>query len=406
MDITADEKRPNSPPDELLKKGAASDFQWSEEEEKKLLRKIDFVVMPLLIAGFFALQLDRGNIGNALTDNFFVDVGITQNQFNVGQQLLSVGIILLEIPSNLILYRVGPTLWIGGQIVACLHMRGIARLAGWQWLFILEGIFTVLIGIGFLTTFPNKISDPVSNLGYRYFTEREAQIIYERVLRDDPTKAQPKRHVTWAEIKSTLTNWRLLPHLGFTIAGLAPPQAFGSYAPSLVVSFGFGRLESNALVSIGSWGLMFVNLLFGWSADKLGVRGPFVSLGFLLGFAFNIGNRILVESTNSNLKFGILICSIAFSWPWHAINGSWLALNAKTAGERSITMALHIMAANCSGIIGKQLFRSEDAPLYRTGFSVIAGLSAAAFVLSIVANVQYYFLNGQQLRKTGLKFMY
>lgn len=39
MDITADEKRPNSPPDELLKKGAASDFQWSEEEEKKLLRK-------------------------------------------------------------------------------------------------------------------------------------------------------------------------------------------------------------------------------------------------------------------------------------------------------------------------------------------------------------------------------
>ncbi|PNH76412.1 hypothetical protein VD0001_g1105 [Verticillium dahliae] len=355
MDITADEKRPNSPPDELLKKGAASDFQWSEEEEKKLLRKIDFVVMPLLIAG-----------GNALTDNFFVDVGITQNQFNVGQQLLSVGIILLE----------------------------------------LEGIFTVLIGIGFLTTFPNKISDPVSNLGYRYFTEREAQIIYERVLRDDPTKAQPKRHVTWAEIKSTLTNWRLLPHLGFTIAGLAPPQAFGSYAPSLVVSFGFGRLESNALVSIGSWGLMFVNLLFGWSADKLGVRGPFVSLGFLLGFAFNIGNRILVESTNSNLKFGILICSIAFSWPWHAINGSWLALNAKTAGERSITMALHIMAANCSGIIGKQLFRSEDAPLYRTGFSVIAGLSAAALVLSIVANVQYYFLNGQQLRKTGLKFMY
>ncbi|KAM0522802.1 hypothetical protein D7B24_002753 [Verticillium nonalfalfae] len=478
MDIIGDEKQLNSGPEELLKRGDSSDLQWTEEEEKKLLRKIDFVVMPLLIAGFFALQLDRGNIGNALTDNFFADVGITQNQFNVGQQLLSVGIILLEIPSNLILYRVGPTLWIGGQIVAwglvatfqafqnglasfmatrlllglceagfipaalftltrwykrdeisrrfswffvgnlfalamtgiiaygVLHMRGIAGLAGWQWLFILEGIFTVLIGIGFLTTFPNKINDPVSILGYRYFTEREAQIIYERVLRDDPTKAQPKRHVTWAEIKSTLTNWRLLPHLGFTIAGLAPPQAFGSYAPSLVVSFGFGRLESNALVSIGSWGLMFVNLLFGWSADRLGVRGPFVSLGFLLGFAFNVGNRILVESTNSNLKFGILVCSIAFSWPWHAINGSWLALNAKTAGERSITMALHIMAANCSGIIGKQLFRSEDAPLYKTGFSVITGLSAAALVLSIVANVQYYFLNDRQLRKTGLRFMY
>ena len=34
--------------------------------------------------------------GNALTDFFLTDVGITQNQFNVGQQLLSAGIVLLE----------------------------------------------------------------------------------------------------------------------------------------------------------------------------------------------------------------------------------------------------------------------------------------------------------------------
>lgn len=56
--------------------------------------------------------------GNALTDFFLQEVGITQYQFNVGQQLLSAGIVLLEIPSNIILYRVGPTLWLGGQILA------------------------------------------------------------------------------------------------------------------------------------------------------------------------------------------------------------------------------------------------------------------------------------------------
>jgi len=32
-----------------------------------------------------------------LTDNFLKDVGITQDQFNVGQQLLSIGIVLLEV---------------------------------------------------------------------------------------------------------------------------------------------------------------------------------------------------------------------------------------------------------------------------------------------------------------------
>lgn len=81
--------------------------------------------MPILTLGFFCLrkalhlilnkrplrlvssellmsrtELDRGNIANAITDFFQEDVGITQNQFNVGQQMLSLGIVLFEIPSK------------------------------------------------------------------------------------------------------------------------------------------------------------------------------------------------------------------------------------------------------------------------------------------------------------------
>ncbi|KAF4973355.1 hypothetical protein FSARC_333 [Fusarium sarcochroum] len=479
MDVIDDKQRDFLQSDLVVKDDSETDaIEWTEEEEKKLVRKVDFLLMPLLILGFFALQLDRGNIGNALTDNFFQDVGITQNQFNVGQQLLSLGIILLEIPSNLVLYRVGPTLWIGGQIIAwgfvatfqafqkglgpfmatrlllglceagfipaalftmtrwykrneisrryswffignmtaaamtgiiaygILHMRGVAGLAGWQWLFIIEGIFTILVGIAFLLTFPDQVIKPVSILKVRYFTERESQILYQRVLRDDPSKAQVGQHVTMKEIKSALTNWRLLPHIGFTICGLAPASAFGSYAPSLVVSFGFERLQSNALVSIGFWSLLVTNLLWGYASDKMGVRGPLVVLGFILGLGFNIGNRILVESTNSNLKFAMLTLSLAFAWPWHAVNGSWLSLNAKSPGERSITLAIHIMAANCSGIVGKQLFRSEDAPHYPQGFTIIVGLTAAGVVLSSIANLQYYFSNGRKLTRTGLKYTY
>ena len=44
------------------------------------------------------------------------DVGITQNQFNIGQQMLSLGIVLFEIPSNMILYRVGPGKWLTLQL--------------------------------------------------------------------------------------------------------------------------------------------------------------------------------------------------------------------------------------------------------------------------------------------------
>lgn len=90
--------------------------------------------MPLLVLGFFCLreyrtsaantssiltkstELDRGNIANAITDSMMEDVGITQFQFNIGQQLLYAGIVLFEVPSNMILYKVGPGKWLSFQL--------------------------------------------------------------------------------------------------------------------------------------------------------------------------------------------------------------------------------------------------------------------------------------------------
>jgi hypothetical protein len=44
------------------------------------------------------------------------DVGITQNQFNAGQQLMSLGIVMFEFPSNMVIYRVGPARWLTLQM--------------------------------------------------------------------------------------------------------------------------------------------------------------------------------------------------------------------------------------------------------------------------------------------------
>ena len=71
------------------------------------MHRVDFYLLPLLGLAFFALQCDRGNIANALTDTITEDLGITTNQVNVGNSLLSAGIVLLEIPSNILLQKVG-----------------------------------------------------------------------------------------------------------------------------------------------------------------------------------------------------------------------------------------------------------------------------------------------------------
>ncbi|KAL2154655.1 hypothetical protein VTH82DRAFT_3331 [Thermothelomyces myriococcoides] len=454
------------------------ELTWTEDEEKALVRRLDVLVMPLLLLGFFALQLDRGNIGNALTDNFIQDVGITQFQFNIGQQLLSAGIVLLEIPSNIILYRIGPSVWIGSQIVAwglvatfqafqkglgpylvtrlllglceagfipaglftitrwykrdetskrfsiyfignmtaascsglvaygILRMRGISGLAGWQWLFLIEGLFTILVGVLFIAFFPRSPSNPVSLFGVRYFSEREAQILQERVLRDDGTKIQPRQNVSWGEVKATFTNWRLLPHVLIAVLGIAPAQTMVAYAPSLVVSFGYDRLKANAMISIGSWILILTNVAWGFIADKTRLRGLMVFLGVLFLWGLTLGNRLLIDSPNGKLRFGVLTTAIAFQVTFHAVNGSWLALNARTAGERSITMAIFIMGANLSGIIGSQIFQADDAPLYERGWTVIMILVSVALLMAVVANLQYWLLNRLQKRVGDERYHY
>lgn len=70
----------------------------------------------------------------------------------------------------------------------------------------IEGIFTVLVGVAFLLTFPESTSNPVSRLKYRYFNERETQILTLRILRDDPSKAHASKNVKWVELKAAVSS--------------------------------------------------------------------------------------------------------------------------------------------------------------------------------------------------------
>ncbi|GKT43002.1 putative transporter [Colletotrichum spaethianum] len=105
------EKMPSKAPNDV-----EIEFSWSKQEEAAALRKLDCYLMPLLVAGFFVLQLDRSNISNALTDTITEDLDITKNDVNVGSQLMSAGIVIAEIPSNLILQRVSAPIWLTFQM--------------------------------------------------------------------------------------------------------------------------------------------------------------------------------------------------------------------------------------------------------------------------------------------------
>lgn len=86
----------------LLNQLTKSSSGWSSWQ----VNRADLRVLPLLVVGFASYQLDRTNIASALTGNFASVISVDQNTINLGNQLMFLGVIALEIPSNIILHKV------------------------------------------------------------------------------------------------------------------------------------------------------------------------------------------------------------------------------------------------------------------------------------------------------------
>ncbi|KAL4936796.1 hypothetical protein BDV06DRAFT_227555 [Aspergillus oleicola] len=80
---------------------------WTEEEEKRVVMKTDFLLMTWLCLMFFGLQLDRGNLSNALTDNFLEDLNMTTDDYNNGNTIQLLCFLAAEFPVQLLTKRFG-----------------------------------------------------------------------------------------------------------------------------------------------------------------------------------------------------------------------------------------------------------------------------------------------------------
>lgn len=82
--------------------------------EKRLIRKLDIhVILPVGVMFFWAF-VDRVNLGYARLQGIEKDLHMVGNDFNVALIVQIAPYIFFEIPSNLILKRVRPSLWLGG----------------------------------------------------------------------------------------------------------------------------------------------------------------------------------------------------------------------------------------------------------------------------------------------------
>ncbi len=90
-------------------------ISWRGTDGASLYRKVDLRLLPLLFTGFMFAYMDRVNVGFAKLQ-MQSDLGFSDAAYGIGAGIFFVGYVLFEVPSNLLLPRVGARLRILAKI--------------------------------------------------------------------------------------------------------------------------------------------------------------------------------------------------------------------------------------------------------------------------------------------------
>lgn len=447
------------------------EFEWTKEEEKALIKKLDYRVALTSCILFFGLQVDRGNLAQAVADNLLNDLHLTTNDYNLGNTLFLVSFLLAEIPSQLISKALGPDIFIPIQMVSwslvaifqaamknktgflitrvligaleggfiadlvlwisyfykskelpirlsffwttlsltqiatsllafgILRMRGILGMAGWRWLFILEGIVTLLVGLwGFYAMVPSALETKKKLNPKGWFTEREEKIVVNRVLRDDPSKGDMNNRQALSPkmIWKAFTDYDLWPIYAVGFLVFIPKATVQPYMTLTLKQLGFSTFNVN-LLTIPQYAIHIVFLLFiTWFSEKINERAlislalPVFALPFLAALRWWPGSMHQPWPT-------WFLVSMVLAAPYiHAICVSWVSRNSNSIRSRSVCSALYNMFVQLGNIAANNVYRADDRPFYRRGNKNLVIVTAISIPLILLVKFYYVWRNNQR----------
>jgi MFS transporter, ACS family, tartrate transporter len=415
----------------------------SAELETRVLRKVTMRIVPFVMLLYFIAFIDRVNIGfAALTMN--KDLGFSPSVFGVGAGIFFFGYFLFEVPSNLVLDKVGARIWIARVMItwglisaamafvksansfyalrfllgaaeagffpgiilylgywfparqraavtaifmaaaplstvlgspvsgALLEMHGLLGLSGWQWMFIVEAIPAVLLGVVVLFYMTDRPEQA------KWLRDDERSWLVSAMNTEAAKKSGTASHSVWRGLADLRVIALSLVYFG-TSAGL---YTLGIWAPQIIKEFGLSSLQIGFLNALPGIVAIVVMVLWARHSDRTGERTWHVvgacvlaAAGLMLaGFAGTVVS-VLLALTLVNIGISSAKPPL-WSMPTMFLSGS-----AAAAGIATINSI-----GNLGGFVGPAVIGwiKDLTGSFQGGLYFVAGLLVLSAVLTLV----------------------
>ncbi|KAH9988587.1 MFS general substrate transporter [Xylariaceae sp. FL0662B] len=420
------------------------DAHLSEEEREKIDRKLvwrlDWILIPWLCILYLLAFLDRTNIGNAKVAHLTDDLHLAlPHEYNATLTIFFVSYSVFEPLTNVLLKKLRPSVFIpiiivcdtqrilwgcsmtgmgftynysgllaarwflglteaglfpgvnyylscwykrsefgiraaiffsaaalagsfGGLLAAAIElMDGIGGRPGWAWIFILEGLLTVIFGFlsfWMVHDFPDQA---------RFLSDDDRTRIIRRLKMDQQSSAE---HEEWktSYLIAGLKDWKMWLGMAIYMGCDMPLYAFSLFLPSIVQNLGWGTSTIRAqLMSVPPYvGAALLTVVVGFIADRTHQRGLCNIIVSLLGIA---GFSMLLGSAEPAVQYAGTFLGAMGIYPCISNTISWMANNIEGVYKRGVVLGFVIGWGNLNGIVSSNIY--FDAPRYRVGHGTI-----------------------------------
>ncbi|KAI9148873.1 mfs transporter [Paramyrothecium foliicola] len=215
------------------------------------------------------------------------------------------------------------------------ELSGVHGLTGWQWLFIIQGAFSMAVAVIAFFTLPD------SPLKTRWLKPEERQLAHDRISRD--TTGRREGTSVWTGLREAASDWRVLL---FPESDAYQPQkanGFKNFLPTVIETLGYSETITLVLTCPPYLFSAFVSVAVSWSSGRYNERTWHTTISKAVAIA---GFVLSCATLNIPARFvGIML----FVGATYGVNNIILGWTASVVGQTDEKKAVAIAMANTFG---------------------------------------------------------